>query len=280
MHRIRAALERGVPLYNSGRHGDCAATYARALKELAEDGSLLRVRAWIGQELVDATSLKDDDKRAWRLRRTLDELAQHVHASPPVSGTADPAAAAGSAAAGFAFGGRGGGGERAVRRFRTVNDTVMGGRSSSSLRMSGEGTHAVFSGAISTDGGGFAGCSAATAGGGFGGARGVCATVRGDGQLYKVVLAEEGSGGRGGGVQYQCDFVAPRGEWRSLKLPFASFRPSWRGRQVPDAKPLRPAAIAELGLRLSLLTDSGQPNRTLKEGAFRLDVQEVVPYSE
>ena len=178
--------------------------------------------------------------------------------------------------AGFDFGAAA---SELVRRFRIVNDTVMGGRSSSSLRVSGTGAFAVFSGTISLDGGGFAGCMAAVDPPFMLAAEGVCATVRGDGQRYKVVLQKAGGGRRGDGVSYQHDFVAGD-EWRAVRLPFTAFRASWRGQSVSadQAGALHPANIAQLGLRLSLLTDSGTPNRTLREGDFRLDVKSVVPY--
>jgi hypothetical protein len=143
--------------------------------------------------------------------------------------------------------------------------------------MSGTGEYAVFSGSINLNGGGFAGQHVAVSGGSLFSRRatGVSVAVRGDGQLYKVVLEEEGSGR--GGVSYQCDFVAPR-EWSTVRLPFAAFKPSWRGRTVPEAGPIRPEAAGRIGLRLSLLADSGQPNKTLKEGAFRADVRAIAPY--
>ena len=98
--------------------------------------------------------------------------------------------------------------------------------------------------------------------------------VRGDEQVYKVVLSQDA--GRGG-VSYQSDFVAGC-EWAVVQLPFASFRPSWRGRPVPGAAPLQPASIVRMGLRLSLKLDSGAPNPTLRDGPFQLDVRWIRPY--
>ena len=263
---IRRALDIGVSLFNSGKADACAAVYASALQQLSADRTVPRdTAAWIGQELAEARSVQNDSDRAWRLRDTIDALIRLE--------TSQSASASASTALPCSLDFAAGGGD-AVRSFLPLNDEVMGGRSTSSLRMSSGGGHAVFSGRINTNGGGFAGCRARVAGAPPS-TRGLSVCARGDGQLYKLVVEQDGGQG---GVSYQSDFVAER-DWSTVQLPLRSFRASWRGRPVPQAPPLQPSAITRLGLRLSLLTDEGQPNRTLKEGVFRLDVRHIKPYA-
>ena len=45
-------------------------------------------------------------------------------------------------------------------------------------------------------------------------------------------------------------FVAPPA-WTTIRLPLAEFRPGFRGRAVPDAPPLDPARVRQVGLMIA-----------------------------
>mgnify|MGYP006280474615 CR=1 FL=1 len=112
-----------------------------------------------------------------------------------------------------------------VDAFRVLNDGVMGGASTSSLRTSPEGM--IFDGAVSlANNGGFASCRGpllvpmqATR---------LLLTVRGDGQRYRLTLRADDAPGT---PLYQASFVAPR-EWQTLRFENGDFAASFRGRPV------------------------------------------------
>lgn len=145
-----------------------------------------------------------------------------------------------------------------VVTWSAIDDRVMGGVSRSALRFDSAG-HALFAGTVSADNnGGFASVRSALAPpapGGFGN-EGLDAgdrdaielEVRGDGRRYKLALRTD----RGfDGVNYQAAFTPPAGAWGRVRLPIDVFLPSYRGRAVPEAPPLRGARIEQLGLMIA-----------------------------
>ena len=121
--RVAAAIREGVPLYNGGDAAGCARVYGLAAQELL--GAV-----GPGGQATLRRALEADggaDARAWALRRALDSVAD-------------------------------GGGPGLLRDFVAlqglpmatfvVNDTVMGGRSDSSV------TQGVFRGSVTKRGGG------------------------------------------------------------------------------------------------------------------------------
>jgi len=73
-HLIVAAIERGVPLYNSGSIAACADVYEECLLALSRNERLdTKLRALLGQ-VAAAGKEKDPDNRAWFYRHTLDEV--------------------------------------------------------------------------------------------------------------------------------------------------------------------------------------------------------------
>jgi hypothetical protein len=86
------------------------------------------------------------------------------------------------------------------------------------------------------------------------------ATVRGDGQRYKLTLRPDDNPGTG---QYQAVFVAPR-EWQTLRFLPSDFAASFRGRPV-SAPTVRLADVRYLGVLIS----DGQA------GAFRVEFRAI-----
>lgn len=134
------------------------------------------------------------------------------------------------------------------REWRSVDDVVMGGVSRSFLQPAAPGI-ARFSGAVSLEyGGGFASVRTEPRAWQTGGATALLLRCFGDGRTYKFTVRSDD---RYDGVQYQARFTPARGSWTIVRLPIASFAPTFRGRQVTDAGPLRPEHIRRLGLMVS-----------------------------
>ncbi|MDX9884586.1 CIA30 family protein [Thauera sp.] len=135
-----------------------------------------------------------------------------------------------------------------VAAWSAIDDRVMGGVSRSALRFDPAG-HAVFSGQVSTDNnGGFASVRASVSTPPGSDIDAVELVVRGDGHRYKLNLRTD----RGfDGVNYQAAFAPPAGQWVTLRLTLDAFQPSYRGRAVSDAPPLRGARIEQVGLMIA-----------------------------
>jgi len=135
-----------------------------------------------------------------------------------------------------------------VAAWSAIDDRVMGGVSRSALRFDPAG-HAVFSGRVSPDNnGGFASVRASVSMPPGADIDAVELVVRGDGHRYKLNLRTD----RGfDGVNYQAVFAPPAGQWVTLRLTLDAFQPSYRGRAVSDAPPLRGARIEQVGLMIA-----------------------------
>ena len=142
-------------------------------------------------------------------------------------------------------------------RWQVVNDTVMGGRSSSQLKRVGEALH--FSGRLNTNGGGFASLRSDRMNLDLAAATSVRLTVKGDGRTYSIRLYAAGQR-----VSYQHAFRTVADAWQTVELKILDFYASWRGRRM-DQGPLAAADIAGIGLILADGTD----------GAFEIEVSSI-----
>ena len=155
----------------------------------------------------------------------------------------------------------------AAKEWMTVNDGVMGGKSKGGFAISSG--QLVFSGATNTDGGGFSSIRTTPRAFDLGRFEGFLLRVRGDGRTYKFDVRMESSGS-GRDVAYRADFPTVAGTWTEAKLPFSSFRPSWRGVDLEGQVPrLDPAKLSALGF---MIYDG-------KDGAFRLEVESIQAYA-
>lgn len=141
--------------------------------------------------------------------------------------------------------------------WRSIDDTVMGGRSSSEMRV--ENGTAVFTGNVSPeDGGGFASVRSQPSDHDLTGFRGVVIRVRGDGKVYGLRIKTDSGFD---GVNYQASFAAGE-QWEGIEIAFDEFKPVFRGRPVPGHPALDPASIKSFGLIIS----------RKQYGPFRLEV--------
>jgi len=137
---------------------------------------------------------------------------------------------------------------QAIADWSAIDDAVMGGVSSSRLRHDAAG-HAVFEGVVALDNnGGFASVRSRPLDLGAPGAVSYVLEVRGDGKRYKLNLRTDDAFD---GVNYQASFETPPGAWTLVRLPVSGFSPTFRGRTVPDAPPLDPIRVRQVGLMIA-----------------------------
>jgi len=135
-----------------------------------------------------------------------------------------------------------------VAEWSAIDDGVMGGVSRSRLRHDPAG-HAVFEGVVSLEhNGGFASVRSRPRDLGAPGAVNYALDVRGDGKRYKLNLRTDDTFD---GVNYQAVFEPSAGAWTLVQLALSGFRPTFRGRSVPDAPPLDPARVRQMGLMIA-----------------------------
>lgn len=128
-----------------------------------------------------------------------------------------------------------------------VNDGVMGGRSTSSLGFTDNGT-ATFSGSLSLENnGGFASTRAVFENLDLTGFSGIRLRIKGDGRRYQLRIRTDGNFD---GVAYRSDFDTNAGEWTEVFLPFTGFQPTFRGRVPRGVRPLDLANIRQIGFML------------------------------
>jgi monofunctional biosynthetic peptidoglycan transglycosylase len=143
--------------------------------------------------------------------------------------------------------------------WQAINDGVMGGVSSGRMVQSADGLR--FEGELSLENnGGFASVrrpidnDLATA-------TGVRLVVRGDGRTYQFRLRQDD---RFDGIAWRAEFTT-NSDWQTVVLPFNEFIPVFRGRRVPDAGPVEPAAIRQVGFMLADKTP----------GSFSLEIRSI-----
>jgi len=152
------------------------------------------------------------------------------------------------------------------KKWITVNDNVMGGRSKGGFTFKGD--RLVFSGSTNTNGGGFSSIRTRPGELGMSGKDGVMIRFKGDGRTYKFGLEMAGSR-----ATYRADFdtKADSKGWQVAKIPFSAFGAGWRGMKLPrDRYPLQKEKINSLGV---MIYDK-------KDGPFRLQIDWIKAYSE
>lgn len=160
-----------------------------------------------------------------------------------------------------------------VRAWGALDDVVMGGVSSSTVRM--EEQYALFTGDVSTNNsGGFVSIRTRN----FDPAlnlsayQGIALRLQGDGQRYKFFLRDKAGWDA---LAYGYSFDTQSGEWMTVQVPFAQLNPVFRAKTQPDAPALDPSHVCSLQLMLSKFEYDKSLNPHFKPGPFYLRIQQI-----
>jgi hypothetical protein len=145
------------------------------------------------------------------------------------------------------------------------NDNVMGGRSEGDFEK-GQG-ELIFAGSTNTNGGGFSSILTQPFQLDLSNYDGIQLRVKGDGRRYTWQL-QTNARWRGRRISYWADFDTRDGEWSTIKVPFSSFFPQFRGFKL-DGPELDPREIREMGVYIY----------DKQDGPFELHMDSVSAYS-
>ena len=239
---IIAAINRGSVMYNSGDIAGCADLYILTSVQLLSHPDVAGYpKSVLSSALAAATEgAQTLDQQAWTMRQAFDAILEFAQQS------ADPATC--EAAVGteeiqdqLIFDGE------AACHWGQLHDGVMGGVSSGNFRYDAASRGGDFSGVIRTENnGGFASVRKPVALDGKDW-DGIFLDVSSDdaARIYSVNLKDPACV-QMGGVNFKSKFTAPSAATPSrVLLPFSSFRPEFRGRQVAVA-PLDMGRLVEL----------------------------------
>ncbi|KAI0010368.1 NADH:ubiquinone oxidoreductase complex I intermediate-associated protein 30 [Xylariaceae sp. FL0662B] len=162
------------------------------------------------------------------------------------------------------------------------DDRVRGGRSRSYLDCSADPPVASFHGHLDTTALGGAGFASQRSrdprSWDVSGCRGLCLKFKddgggGDGKKYTLVLKDEvlprrPDGRERGTVSWEYDFASRDAGAEPLFIPWKDFKPMYRGKPKPDARPLNVGDIRRVGIMMRSFF--GQ-----QEGPFRLEIQYI-----
>lgn len=150
--------------------------------------------------------------------------------------------------------------DRLNRAWRSVNDTVMGGKSFGELRF--ENNRMIFEGKINTNGGGFSSIRLPIEPGLLEDAKVLIFRLKSDGRGYKTLLRSNAFN-RGRRVAFQGDInTTAKDEWTTVSVSFDTLQGSVFGRRVEKAK-FNKAGVNSLGI---ILADG-------LDGPFKLEVE-------
>jgi hypothetical protein len=145
------------------------------------------------------------------------------------------------------------------------NDNVMGGRSKGDFETAqGE---LIFAGSTNTNGGGFSSIRTQPFRLDLSNYDGLQLRVKGDGRRY-IWQLQTNARWRGSQISYWADFATRDGEWSTVKVPFSSFYPQFRGFKL-DGPELDLSAITEMGLYIY----------DQQDGPFELRLESIKAYS-
>ena len=123
-----------------------------------------------------------------------------------------------------------------IADWRPSNDTVMGGRSSSRILLTEDGTTLITGRVSLENNGGFASVRLNRLEAGLQGAQAVTLRVQGDGKTYQLRFSMP-TDGYGGRISYTAPFKTQAGTQTEHTFTSMDFAPVWRGQDVPSAEP-------------------------------------------
>ena len=151
-------------------------------------------------------------------------------------------------------------------KWSTVNDTVMGGRSSS-IWEAGTFSPSVFKGYLSLENnGGFASVRHNVRNKDFVDVSGIYLKYNGDGRTYQFRIRSKSASW----ADYYHEFETQKDKELTIFLPFRNFKASWRGLNLRMLPALKSRDVMEVGLFLS----------DKKQGKFKLEISDIVATTE
>jgi len=146
-----------------------------------------------------------------------------------------------------------------VDPWRSVNDGVMGGRSSGAMMQGADGLR--FTGELSLENNGGFSSVRRLVEHDLSGASRVRLEVRGDGRDYQLRIRHNN---RFDGVAWRAMFPTSN-QWQQIEIPLSEFIPVFRGMNVRDAGPVTASRIQQIGF---LLADKNP-------GTFELEIRRI-----
>ncbi|CAD7695637.1 unnamed protein product [Ostreobium quekettii] len=161
--------------------------------------------------------------------------------------------------------------QKDVEMWERLDDVIMGGKSSSSIKLAGDGSGAVWSGDLVVEGGGFCGCRISLPKSlDLSMFDGVEFTAKGNGSIFKLNLATAQSEG---GKTYQASFETVEGAWTEVKLPWHEFVPVDQAMYEPGRPPADPSNVVGFTLVYSRFTHNRMPNPKYSPGPFEFEIK-------
>ena len=152
-----------------------------------------------------------------------------------------------------------------TKSWSPINDTVMGGVSSSTVNQASEST-VLFKGILSLENnGGFASIRCRPQAFELGEYQGIQIRVKGDGKKYQFRIRTDSSFD---GPNYQTTFETTPDAWSVHEFPFGDFIATYRGRRLDNHPPIDAANIQSFAF---LIADK-------QEGAFSLEIDWIEAY--
>lgn len=140
----------------------------------------------------------------------------------------------------------------AQRNWVTVNDNVMGGRSSGGPSYTD--STLLFTGSTNTDGGGFSSIRLAMDGANLAGRDHFLVRIKPDARTYQLTVRTQVRF-RGMAIAYRATLAtAAPGKWAEARVPFVDLEPTYFGERV-TAPPFAPLDAQALGIIINDKTD-------------------------
>ena len=146
-----------------------------------------------------------------------------------------------------------------IEPWRSINDGVMGGLSAGGMAQSDEGLK--FSGSLSLENNGGFSSVRRFVSQDLSNATGVRIQVRGDGREYQFRIRQSSGFD---GVSWSAAFTSSK-KWQQIDIALDQFIPVFRGRTMPQAGPVVPSGIQQIGFLLADKT----------AGRFELEIRSI-----
>ena len=152
-----------------------------------------------------------------------------------------------------------------VKQWQNIDDVVMGGVSKSQFTVTPNKT-ALFSGKVSLENyGGFASVFSRLTDNDLSSYQGIEIRVKSDSKRYKIYLKNDPTLDS---KSYEAHLNAEKDSWKTVRIPFNSLVPMFRGQMVADAPKFNPRDVKSIGIVIA----------EKQEGPFQLEIEYITVY--